>query len=265
MVESSREPESKPVPLELQSLLRLHESIGSAEFGAALFDWIDGMVPIDFVYLALHGREYRPLKRFVTLDHRQQTIAFRYDLNRLFMIDPNRTVAEQMERRGSVGPVCRLIRFGEIADTRYGEVVHEQMGLADRYSVLTRRGEIWTVINCYRTRERGAFDERDLDRLQELSVLIAAVSELHIGKVHQQLLASNSPEVLEEALRRCQLPVSNRERQVAAHLLAGNDVNEIAESFQVSINTVKTLRRRLFEKLKISRIVELQKRCMQST
>jgi len=54
--------------------------------------------------------------------------------------------------------------------------------------------------------------------------------------------------------------LSKREKQVLALLLDGNSVTTIASQLKVTVQTVSTLKTRLFKKMEVSNLLELIKK-----
>jgi len=110
-------------------------------------------------------------------------------------------------------------------------------------------------VALYRTGSRG-FSERDLSSIEPIQASLMAICQRHWEDRTLHLQTREDP--IQAALRRLGSDnLSSREMEVMRLLISGVGEKEIAQMLQVSAETVKTHRKRAYQKLEVSSRVEL--------
>ena len=123
--------------------------------------------------------------------------------------------------------------------------------LSDQYTV---------QIALYRSGNRG-FSQADLASVEPIYASMLAVCKQHWDKRVKHLETDDDP--IRSGLRRLgSAELSTRELQVIRSLIAGLSEKEIAEELDVSAETVKTHRKRAYQKLDVSSRIELMARLL---
>lgn len=122
--------------------------------------------------------------------------------------------------------------------------------------IALRVSERHTVqIALYRTGTRG-FTERDLAMVEPIQTSLMAVCQRHWEKRARRL--EEGEDSIDGALKRLGGgSLSARELQITKFLIAGVSEKDIADLLQVGAETVKTYRKRAYQKLSVSSRVEL--------
>lgn len=159
----------------------------------------------------------------------------------------------------SAGKAAGLIvrtKAAEIDDGDYKYNCYTSARLSARTSVLIGCDGAFTRLNYYAASGRD-FSEGDMDN-------IARWSELFIGLLlkHHSMMDASRPKDgsdYDAALGRLAVALPPRERQVCAGILEGLSSEAIALRLEVSINTVRTFRKRAYARLEISSQNELMR------
>ena len=121
----------------------------------------------------------------------------------------------------------------EIADTEYSQKFFIEPGIAGKISVILRRPDDAICLSLYRDRCEGSFGGEDLHRIDMIKSPLAAAFERHLPAL------------------------SEREATVCVGVVTGHSNEAIALHLDLSINSVRTYRRRAYAKLQITSQNEL--------
>ena len=115
-------------------------------------------------------------------------------------------------------------------------------------------GQAQVLVGLYRTTDDGPFSDRELQRIEQLSAVLAGLACKHASLTAERTaLRPERATVARELGRRCPT-LSLREREVCACLLLGMAAKEIGAALDVRVSSVVTFRKRAFLKLGISSV-----------
>lgn len=172
----------------------------------------------------------------------------------LFRFDPNlRLVGEAARLRGKV--VIRSLKKPEIRMRAYRKV-WEDSGIVHRVSLLTAtQGQALVALNFYRAQGSGEFSDADIRRLKSLALPLAAIARRHVELLVQ---TASSPDAWRQRLKVVRHDLSFRELEVAAGMLSGKTLREIAASLGVAHSTAVTYRERAYRRLGVANLKALR-------
>jgi len=244
--------------LDLPSAARLVQSIGGAGFDAALQDFFHRQMGIEHLNcLSYSGRS--GFDCFVNVARTKQdnvdglTQAY---LERYFRLDPHfeQVVSMDTARLGL------LLRFDarRIPSAQYRSVFWQRTRFRDKLSLVFHHDALTFYCNFYRTDEAGAFSSDDVQKMQALVPLVEGLVRAHRHAIDNPQRAL--PDGPSSSARPALAQLSARERLIMDLVLAGLSNEAIALDQHLSLNTVKTYRRRLYAKLQVSTANELHAR-----
>lgn len=139
----------------------------------------------------------------------------------------------------------------DIPDAAYRAACYTEVGIRERASVLLLQpsGER-TAISFYRSLAQPAFGPADFASLEVHAALLAHAAAAHGRSAGVQAEAQGAPAL---AL----LTLSQREREVIDHLLAGRTAKETAAALGLGLTTVRTHQYRAFRRLGIRSLKSL--------
>lgn len=186
-----------------------------------------------------------------------------YERALFYRFDPN----SERVRAGSADDDVMLstLAAADIRDARYRSSIYERFGLVERASLIRRVLGRWVQMNVYRDRASGRFEPGALAKLTEMGPLLIACAGKHLAqRSHATGRRDRAATIasFESMLQSLDAGLTQRERQVCAHALAGVTVAGIAVTLGVKESTVATLRRRAYAKLGISSLNALFALCV---
>lgn len=135
----------------------------------------------------------------------------------------------------------------EIADAEYRQACFGDTGIRERLALLLLTADDRRfIVNLYRNLSLPVYTAADRTLLSTVAPLIEATLMAHL-RVTEGTLSDDVPPVTTELLK----PLSGRERQVIAQVVAGRTTKEVAALLGLSANTVLTYRYRAFRTLGI--------------
>jgi LuxR family transcriptional regulator, activator of tox operons len=175
-------------------------------------------------------------------------------IDRFFKYDPNlRLVADAARLRGKV--LIRSLRPAEIRQRAYRKI-YDDAGLIQRVSLLTgTQGQALVALNFYRARGSGEFSAADLANIKSMSGPLAAIARRHVELLVQ---TASSTDAWRQRLKVVRHDLSFRELEVAASMLAGKTLREIAASLGVAHSTAVTYRERAYRRLGVENLKALR-------
>jgi DNA-binding CsgD family transcriptional regulator len=175
-------------------------------------------------------------------------------IDQVFRHDPNlKLIADAAHLRGKV--VIRSLKPADIRVRAYREV-YLAAGILHRVSLLTgTQGQALATLNLYRTQGRGEFSARDLARIESVSLPLAAIVRRHVELLVQ---TASSVDAWRQRLKVVRHDLSFRELEVAAGMLAGKTLREIATLLGVAHSTAITYRERAYRRLGVQNLKALR-------
>ncbi|MBC7955227.1 MAG: helix-turn-helix transcriptional regulator [Cytophagales bacterium] len=138
----------------------------------------------------------------------------------------------------------------EFPNPEHREAIYRRHGVSERLSIAEPQADGSVLaVNLYHHDHQGAFADGELENFEHLAVGLLATVRRHIALVDTAKPARpNLAQLREALLQRCQA-MPARELDVCARLLQGLSYDGIAADLGLSAATVKTYRRRAFERM----------------
>lgn len=138
----------------------------------------------------------------------------------------------------------------EFPNPAHREAIYRRHGVSERLSIAEPQldGSVLAV-NLYHHDHQGPFADGELENFEHLAMGLLATVRRHIALVEAATPARPSLVQLREALQRRFEAMPARELDVCARLLQGLSYDGIAADLGLSAATVKTYRRRAFERM----------------
>lgn len=166
-----------------------------------------------------------------------------------FERDPNRPELNSPSARRTTDTEVRSVHPEELEDLDYRRLLIERCGIREKLAfIIQGRGQAY-CLNLYRLRPRPG--GLDAGGLQAQAPLLAAVIERHISLVAEQNVRFDRDWVGARLEFCCAGLLTRREQEVACHIVLGYSSDAIALDLGISINTVLSHRKNLYEKLGI--------------
>jgi LuxR family transcriptional regulator, activator of tox operons len=184
------------------------------------------------------------------------TAAIRY-IDGYFRRDPNlRLVRDAAKLQGKI--LFRDQKAADIKDRGYRVECYEATGILHRVSMITgTQGLGLVTLNFYRISASGEFSAADLRKLEA-----AALPLVTLARRHVELLANTAAnaDVWRLRLKVIRHDLTSRELEVAARMLAGQTLREIAELIGVAHSSAVTYRERAYRRLGVQNLKQLRER-----
>ena len=171
-------------------------------------------------------------------------------IDRFYKYDPNlRFVGDAAKLRGKV--LVRSLKPADIRPRAYRELF-EDSGITHRISLLTgTHGQALVALNLYRVRASGEFSDAEIARIKSVALPLAAITRRHVELIVQ---SASSTDAWRQRLKVVRHDLSFRELEVAAGMLAGKTLREIAASLGVAHSTAITYRERAYRRLGVQNL-----------
>lgn len=222
------------------ALARCILSLGTRAFFNHFFHLLESFIGVDQCVIFQINREDEfscLLCRNFSNDKTVRTAAKSY-VEGGFKSDPNLNLFRSI-KEGEV----QLIYFEDLVarmDPAYKDNYFDELGLADKVSIITAGKDYRYYINFYRARGRAAFYNDDIFAEPGLDALLASIIVRHY-ELNESLRQEGSLAYLTE-----------RERAVCSAMLQGKKAEQIAAELEITANTVITYRKRAYAKLGIN-------------
>jgi LuxR family transcriptional regulator, activator of tox operons len=184
------------------------------------------------------------------------TAAIRY-IDGYFRHDPNlRLVPDAAKLQGKV--LLRDQKATEIRHRGYREDCYEATGIVHRVSLLTgTQGRGLVALNFHRVESSGLFTPEEIARVKAVALPLVTIARRHV-----ELLANtaSNADVWRLRLKVIRHDLTSRELEVAARMLAGESLRQIAEVLGVAHSSAVTYRERAYRRLGVQNLKELRER-----
>jgi LuxR family transcriptional regulator, activator of tox operons len=192
----------------------------------------------------------------IASDTDHATAAIRY-IDGYFRHDPNlRLVRDAAKLQGKV--LVRDLKAADIGHRGYRVDCYEATGIVHRVSLLTgTQGRGLVALNFHRVEASGLFSAEEIGRLKAVALPLVTIARRHV-----ELLANTAAnaEVWRVRLKVIRHDLTSRELEVAARMLAGESLREIAEGIGVAHSSAVTYRERAYRRLGVQNLKELRLR-----
>lgn len=227
----------------------LISAVGTSAFSRSLMDEINAILPVShitvFTFDPSDTVDYLLTEGDIKADKAEE-LAVAYS-EYFFQTDPNLPCIKQS--RDALLPQWLYFpnKLGRTKDMAcYHEYFFANTDLVDKVSLIFSSGETVFYCNFYRLMDRGRFSSAEKKKLKTLAPLVAGCVERHdfLSK------SIRAPSARLEKL-------TARERNVCEFIVSGHSSEAIALKLGLSINSIKTYRKRAYSKLSISSQNEL--------
>jgi DNA-binding CsgD family transcriptional regulator len=182
--------------------------------------------------------------------------AIRY-IDGYFRHDPNlRLVRDAAKLQGKV--IVRDQRPVDIGHRGYRADCYEATGIVHRVSLLTgTQAKGLVALNFHRVEASGEFQPDEIARLTSVALPLVTIARRHV-----ELLANTSAnaDAWRLRLKVIRHDLTSRELEVAARMLAGESLREIADRLGVAHSSAITYRERAYRRLSVQNLKELRTR-----
>ncbi len=142
----------------------------------------------------------------------------------------------------------------DIPNPEHRDAIYKRHGVSERLSIAEPQADGSVLaVNLYHHEHQGAFAEGELENFEHLASGLLASVRRHIELIDTREPAAPAPRPdaaqLRAALLRRHPEMPARELDVCARLLQGLSYDGIAADLALSVATVKTYRRRAFERM----------------
>lgn len=189
-------------------------------------------------------------------DRDHATAALRY-IDGYFRHDPNlRLVRDAAKLQGKV--LVRDLRATDITHRGYRADCYEATGIVHRVSLLTgTHGRGLVALNFHRVKASGLYSPRDIARIKSVALPLVTLARRHV-----ELLANTAAnaDIWRLRLKVIRHDLTSRELEVAARMLAGESLREIAGSLGVAHSSAVTYRERAYGRLGVKNLKDLRVR-----
>jgi DNA-binding CsgD family transcriptional regulator len=142
------------------------------------------------------------------------------------------------------------LRARDFPNADHREAIYHRHGVSERLSVVAPQDDASVLaVNLYHHDHQGAFADAELANFEQLALGLLATVRRHIELTES--VARKPPDLaaLQCALQQRYPALPRRELDVCARLLQGLSYDGIAADLGLSVATVKTYRRRAFERM----------------
>lgn len=163
------------------------------------------------------------------------------------------------------GPALLRLHREEISAPEYREACYLRSGLLERLTIATAERGRLVALNLYRREQSGPFTRREVETVEPLVPVLAALAAKHVGMLGTLLRSrsrSDRAGVLSARLHALDGSLTRRELDVLVRILLGMTTEGIALDLRISMNTVLTYRKRAYQRLGISSQSELFSLCV---
>ena len=129
--------------------------------------------------------------------------------------------------------------------------------LIERLSLVVRDGARVVTLNFFRSDEQGPFSDVEIDNLADVHDVLAALVVRHGISTMPDRMQAYQAHVGALITARPELP--RREAEIGAGIVLGMSSEAMALTFSISENTVRTYRKRIYSRLRISSQNELMR------
>lgn len=162
--------------------------------------------------------------------------------------DPNLASLTRPQKRS--GLMIRQLQVEELFDQEYRLTLMDRCGIREKIALMGQSNGQSYCLNLYRVHNRS---RRSLDSgvLEQGAAVLASILERHITFAGQQQVRFDLPWVMSRLQGACGEMLTARELDVGARIVLGYNSEAIALDLDISVNTVLTHRRHLYEKIGI--------------
>jgi DNA-binding CsgD family transcriptional regulator len=146
----------------------------------------------------------------------------------------------------------------DIDHEAYRRDCYSSVDLIDRFSIIKRYGAETIRLNLYRSAQRGRFFVTDFAGVLECADVMFALLAKHDAQ-RSAVGQNGEADVLARRLRQIMPHLARRELDVCVGIMQGKSSEAIALALGISVNTVRTYRKRAYARLGITSHNELMR------
>ena len=146
----------------------------------------------------------------------------------------------------------------DIDHDAYRRDCYSSVDLIDRFSIIKRHGAETIRLNLYRSAKRGRFVVTDFAGVLECADVMFALLAKHDAQ-RSAVGQNGESDVLTRRLRQIMPHLARRELDVCVGIMQGKSSEAIALALGISVNTVRTYRKRAYARLGITSHNELMR------
>jgi len=257
---------SKPPPeIPLPAIESIVDAVGTGRFAHCILKFLQELMPMGQIACLIYQgpKGFAPL--FLVGDIATPRVSSNLEqqyCERYFRLDPNLSTIQNFNPYDSF----RIARFdaGTLPSSQYRSVFWQRQGYGDKCSLIFYRDGHVFYCNFYRAVDTEHFSRAEYETIERLAPLLSSL----ISK-HYRLTKTESPDGFGGVAQPSYVPMvprheateapslSPRENMVLQLLLTGLNNEAIALDQNLSINTIKVYRRRLYKKLGVTSLNEL--------
>jgi DNA-binding NarL/FixJ family response regulator len=233
------------------------EAIGSSTFCAQLLSYLNQLCGADHCAIFRLGNDSVSQVGVGSLDgtNLASRRASRYVTQGYWRKDP--AMCEAQDRVRMMEPVIIRVDIGDLVDTDLRDDIYAHM--RERLVVAGRRRDSAYGLSMLRADEHGAFSDGDLSRVgsvaEMLVSLLAKHADILLNRPNVALALTSLGEIENCIVATTDLP--RREVEVCARMLHGLSTIGIALDLSIGIESVKTYRKRTYQRLGVGSDREL--------
>ncbi|WP_432695033.1 response regulator transcription factor [Marinobacterium sp. YM272] len=162
--------------------------------------------------------------------------------------DPNLACLQGRERK--IGLQIRQQQVEELHDPEYRQQLMERCGIREKIAFMGVSNGQPFCLNLYKLHDQSR-RALNAQALEQGGAVLASILERHITFAGQQQVQFDLPWVMSRLQGACGELLTAREMDVGARIVLGYNSEAIALDLGISVNTVLTHRRNLYEKVGI--------------
>ena len=233
------------------------EAMGTADFGARLVSYLHAMCGADHCAVFQLGPDSLCEVAAGSVDGTQKAhdAALRYVGQQYWRKDP--TISEARSRVLRLGAAIIRVDIGELVDTELRNAVYPQ--IRERVLLCGRRNDVAFGLSILRSDLHGRFSDEEITELASAAELLVSLLAKHadvmLGRPNLADALSSLVDIESCLVAVTDLP--RRELEVCSRVLYGLSTAGIALDLDIGEESVKTYRKRAYQRLKIGSEREL--------
>jgi DNA-binding CsgD family transcriptional regulator len=238
-------------------LLDLMSYIGRPEFNHALLEYLNDTIGAEHCAVLRHEKSEMVKLCAISLDG-SNTAGGQVDLyiRNYWRFDP--TMACAMPAQSSV--TLQRLDLSRLPPSGLRDLVYRRQGVADRILLRSVSGPGITSLSVVRTERSGAFSDSKIECLQDMSNVLMSIINRHAELVFGQSdleRALTSLDVIVDSMQNAPERMPRREIEVCSRILYGLSSSSIGRDLNIGEETIKTYRKRAYDRLGIATQHEL--------
>lgn len=247
----------------MTGLATLIESQGSDQFWPRLYQQINLVAPLNSMIITAFTGTDCPKTLFDNLEKDQFSVYITLYDEGAYLLDPfflacREGIAEGVYRLKDLAP-------DHFRRSEYYRTYYKLTGITEELGFLIPLGgERHIFVSLERAHGQWVFSRIQVANMRKALPVLGRLIIRHVEKIDLVPMPTNNNDIFDYIDVFGHSDLTKRERQVARLILRGHSSHSIAQNLDISYDTVKNHRKKLFSKLKISSQTELFQRFMAS-